>query len=170
MTATHDPRPAGAQALDRYTGHLYRRAQQLHAALWSREVSDETTSVQFAALAVIDAEHEPSQRDLGAALDLDRSTIADLVARMTRRGLVERTRHGGDRRRYVLTLTAAGRAELAALRPRVEGIELPLTTGLGEREREELRRLLRVVLEESSRRDASGDHGADHYSMLSDLT
>ena len=168
MTATPVPRPGGAQALDRYTGHLYRRAQQLHAALWSREVSDQTTSVQFAALAVVDAQHEPSQRDLGAALDLDRSTIADLVARMTRRGLIERTRHGGDRRRYVLALTAAGRAELAALRPRVEAIEDPLTTGLSERERDELRRLLRIVLERAPLTDAASNND-DPPSIQHDL-
>jgi DNA-binding MarR family transcriptional regulator len=129
-----------------FTGHLFRRAQQLHAAVWLREVSSETTSVQFAALMVIEAHPHSSQSELGRSLDLDRSTITDLVTRMVRRGLIERTRHGDDRRRNALQLTAAGRAELARLYPRVEAIEPSLTTGLSDRERVELRRLLRIVL------------------------
>lgn len=64
----------------RHTGHLLRRAQQLHVAIWLRDVSAETTSVQFAALTVLDQRPRASQRDLGHVLDLDRSTIADLVA------------------------------------------------------------------------------------------
>ncbi len=75
-------------------------------------------------------------------LDLDRSTIADLVARMVRRGLIERERDEDDRRRNVLQLTAAGRDELARLRPRVEAIEPILTAGLSPTERDQLRRLL----------------------------
>ncbi|MGH2890522.1 MAG: MarR family transcriptional regulator, partial [Solirubrobacteraceae bacterium] len=73
----------------RHTGHLLRRAQQLHVAVWLRDVCADTTSVQYAALTVLDQHPRSSQRELGRVLDLDRSTIADLVARMVRRGLIE---------------------------------------------------------------------------------
>ena len=136
-----------------YTGHLLRRAQQLHVAVWLRDVSSETSSVQFAVLTVLDHRPGASQRDLGRALDLDRSTIADLVARMMRRGLIERERDGDDRRRNVLQLTGAGRAELARLRPRVDAIEPALTAGLDPVEREELRRLLSRVLDHTAAED-----------------
>ena len=129
------------------TGHLLRRAQQLHVAVWLRDVCAETTSVQFAALSVLDQRPRASQRELGRVLDLDRSTIADLVARMVRRGLIGRERDEDDRRRNVLQLTTAGRQELARLRPRVEAIEPTLTAGLSSSERDELRRLLRRLLE-----------------------
>jgi DNA-binding MarR family transcriptional regulator len=131
----------------RHTGHLLRRAQQLHVALWLRDVSTETTSVQFAALTVLDQRPGSSQRELGRVLDLDRSTIADLAARMVRRGLIERERDTEDRRKNVLQLTAAGHEELARLRPRVEAIEPILTAGLGSGQRDELRRLLYRMLE-----------------------
>ena len=134
----------------RHTGHLLRRAQQLHVAVWLRDVCSETTSVQFAALTVLDQRPGASQRDLGRALDLDRSTIADLVARMVRRGLIERERDEDDRRRNVLQLTAAGRDELARLRPRVEAIEPTLTAGLSPSERDQLRRLLHRALEHAA--------------------
>lgn len=133
----------------RHTGHLLRRAQQLHVALWQRDVCVATTSVQFAALTVLDQRPGSSQRDLGRVLDLDRSTIADLVARMMRRGLVQRARDLTDRRRNVLDLTSAGRAELTRLRPRVDALEPVLTRGLEAEERAELRRLLRRMLEHS---------------------
>jgi len=131
----------------RYTGHLLRRAQQRHVAIWLRDVSAETTSVQFAVLIVLDQHPRASQRDLGRVLDLDRSTIADLVARMIRRGLIERERDTDDRRRNTLQLTPAGRSELTRLRPRVQAIEPALTGGLTPAERGELRRLLYLMLE-----------------------
>ena len=137
----------------RHTGHLLRRAQQLHLAVWLRDVSSETTSVQFAVLTVLDQRLRASQRDLGRALDLDRSTIADLIARMVRRGLIERERDPDDRRRNVLQLTPTGREQLARLRPRVEAIEPTLTGGLSPHERAELRRLLYQVLEHAAARE-----------------
>lgn len=136
----------------RHTGHLLRRAQQLHLAVWLRDVSAETTSVQFAVLTVLDQRPGASQRELGRVLDLDRSTIADLVTRMVRRGLIVRERDEGDGRRNILQLTSAGRDELAHLRPRVEAIEPTLTAGLRPKERDELRRLLHRMLEHAAAR------------------
>lgn len=134
----------------RHTGHLFRRAQQLHLAVWMRDVCAQTTSVQFAALTVLDQRPRASQRELGRELDLDRSTIADLVTRMVRRGLIERERDEDDHRRNVLALTAAGHEELVRLRPLVEAIEPTVTAGLSPSERDELRLLLHRVLERAA--------------------
>lgn len=134
--------------LSRYTGSLVRRAQQRHLAVWLSEVSAEVTSVQYAALDAL--HHTPglNQRQLGDELDVDRSTIADLVARMVRNDLIERTDDPADKRSYVLFLTAAGKKQLAALRPRVDDVERILTSALTAQERLELRRLLAVILSE----------------------
>lgn len=129
-----------------YTGHLIRRAQQLHAALWNQEVSTEVTSVQYAALAVIERTPGINQRELGDALDFDRSTIADLVARMERRGLVVRARSDADKRQLLLNATDAGRAVLRDLDPRVERVEVLLTAALSSGERDDLRALLGTLL------------------------
>ncbi len=130
----------------RHTGHLLRRAQQLHQLVWTREVSGEISSVQFAALVVLARRPDASQRELGRALDLDRSTIADLVKRMTKHGLIECEHDPADRRRHVLCLSAQGRAVLRKLRPRVDAIEPVLTGALSAAERAELRRLLQRLL------------------------
>jgi DNA-binding MarR family transcriptional regulator len=132
---------------ERYTGYLIRRAQQRHVAAWSRLVSTETSSVQFAVLAVLERVGACSQQQLCAAVDLDRSTIADLVARMERRGLLTRDRDPTDRRRNLTMLSDEGEAELNRLRPGVEAVERELTGQLDEPEREALRTTLRQLLD-----------------------
>jgi MarR family transcriptional regulator, temperature-dependent positive regulator of motility len=134
------------KALAKFTGSLVRRAQQRHVAIWLSEVSAEITSVQYAALEILQATPGVNQRQLGDELDVDRSTIADLVARMVRNGLIERTDDPDDKRSYVLYLTADGKKQLALLRPRVEEVERVLTAGLTARESRELRRLLSALL------------------------
>jgi DNA-binding MarR family transcriptional regulator len=130
-----------------FTGFLIRRAQQAHVAAWQEHVSPTISSVQFGVLAVLARRPGASQRELGDELDLDRSTIADLVARLEANGLIERRRHAGDRRRNTLELSARGAASLERLRPDVEAVEHVLTDGLSASERGELRRLLGLVLD-----------------------
>jgi MarR family transcriptional regulator, temperature-dependent positive regulator of motility len=142
-------------SLSRHTGSLVRRAQQRHVAIWLSEVSTEITSVQFAALAVLQQTSGINQRQLGDELDLDRSTIADLVARMVRNGLIERSDDPDDKRSNVLSLTAAGKKQFATLRRRVDGLERILTAALTSQESVELRRLLSVMLSERAWGDCS---------------
>jgi MarR family transcriptional regulator, temperature-dependent positive regulator of motility len=133
-------------ALAKFTGSLVRRAQQRHLAVWQSEVSAEITSVQYAALEILHRTPGVNQRQLGDELDVDRSTIADLVARMVRNELVERSDDPVDKRSYVLFLTAAGKKQLSNLRPRVEEVERILTAKLTASEARELRRLLSALL------------------------
>jgi MarR family transcriptional regulator, temperature-dependent positive regulator of motility len=135
-------------ALSAYTGSLVRRAQQRHLAVWLSEVSTDVTSVQYAAFVVLQQTPGINQRQLGDELDLDRSTIADLVARMARHGLIERSDDPDDKRSYILYLTAAGKKQFSALRPRVADLERILTAALTPQESAELRRLLAVMLSE----------------------
>jgi len=135
-----------ADDLSIHTGFLIRRAQQAHVAAWQQEVSSEVSSPQFGVLSVLHEQPGASQVDLCDALDLDRSTIADLVARLERRGLISRERHDADRRRNTLALTREGEAELRRLLPRVARVDQLLTTGLDRVEIAELRRLLEIVL------------------------
>ena len=142
MPTRHD----NPEALSKFTGSLVRRAQQRHVAVWLNEVSAEITSVQYAALEILHKTPGVNQRQLGDELDVDRSTIADLVARMVRNGLIERSDDPVDKRSYVLFLTADGKKHLATLRPRVEEVERILTARLTQRECLELRRLPLALL------------------------
>lgn len=131
---------------ERHTGYLIRRAQQVHVGAWARIVSVETSSVQYAILVTLDREGDMSQRQICDAVDLDRSTVADLVSRMERRGLIERHRDVGDARRNSVCLTAAGRTERERLRPLVDEVERELTSSLDGDDRDALRRTLRLLL------------------------
>ncbi|WP_322059398.1 MarR family transcriptional regulator [Paraburkholderia sp. J63] len=150
MATRHDT----SQPLQKFTGSLVRRAQQRHAAVWLSEVSAEITSVQYAALEILRETPGLNQRQLGDALDVDRSTIADLVARMVRNGLIERSDDPADKRSYVLFLTADGKKQLTVLRPRVEEVERILTARLSQKEGLELRRLLSALLMQDDNVDA----------------
>lgn len=142
-----DTAPDGELEPLHYTGFLFRRAQQAHVAAWQRHVSASISSVQFGVLTVLDRLPAASQHDLCDELDLDRSTIADIVSRLERNGLIERRRDATDRRRNQLALTEEGAARLEELRPRAEQVEHLLTDGLTAAERRDLRALLQKVLD-----------------------
>lgn len=99
---------AAAVDLSTHPGHLARRLQQAHSLMWGAMVSEETTSPQFAVLNALTETPDIDQRTLSEHVHLDRSTIADLVARLGRRGLVQRVRDPADGRRNVLKLTEEG--------------------------------------------------------------
>ena len=126
----------------RHTGFVLRRAQQKHVATWQSVISGDTTSVQYGVLAVLDRRPALAQKEICDELDLDRSTVADICSRMEKNGLLSRIQDGQDRRRKVLDLTPAGRAELARLKPLVEEVQVRLTRTLSAAELEQLRALL----------------------------
>jgi DNA-binding MarR family transcriptional regulator len=126
----------------RHTGFLLRRAQQKHVATWQSVISGDTTSVQYGVLAVLDRRPALAQKEICDELDLDRSTVADICSRMEKNGLLSRIQDRQDRRRNVLDLTPAGRAELARLKPMVEEVQVRLTRTLSATELEQLRALL----------------------------
>ncbi|MGY0019960.1 MarR family winged helix-turn-helix transcriptional regulator [Streptomyces sp. cg35] len=94
--------------LTTHPGHLARRLQQAHYLLWNTMVSEEITSPQFAVLNTLVAEPGLDQRTVGERVGLDRSTIAEVITRLTRRELVDRTRDPEDGRRRLLRLTPEG--------------------------------------------------------------
>lgn len=109
-------------------------------------MSVEVTSVQFGVLSTLRRAPGLSQRELGDALGLDRSTIADLVRRMEMRGQLERLPHGVDRRANTLRLAPRGEQDYLDLVPRVVEMNAGLTGSLDGAERAELRRLLALVI------------------------
>lgn len=150
MTPAHrdDVRVTDHPPLDlaRHTGFLLRRAQQAHLATWAQQVGARLTNVQFGVLNVLYGMGEASQRELCDALDLDRSTIAGLVARLEARGLVARARATDDRRRNVVRLTDPGRATLRELTASASRVDEALTAALTAEERLTLQRLLTTLL------------------------
>ena len=139
-----DPQPID---LARHTGFLVRRAQQAHLAAWAQEVGPQLTNVQFGVLNVLRRRGEASQRELCDDLDLDRSTVAGLVARLEARGLVARARATADRRRNVVRLTDGGLDLLRDVARSAARVDQVLTAALTPQERLTLQALLTKVLD-----------------------
>ncbi|GAB2806802.1 MarR family winged helix-turn-helix transcriptional regulator [Streptomyces daliensis] len=131
--------------LSTHPGHLARRLQQAHSLLWGAMVSEETTSPQFAVLNALEEKPDIDQRTLSEHVHLDRSTIADLVARLCRRELVERVRDPLDGRRNVLKLTAEGRRVHKKLVTRTARMNRVFLAPLAADEQEQLLRLIARV-------------------------
>ncbi len=94
-------------------GHLLRRAQQYAHDLYSREVgSSGPTPRQFEVLHVVSQNKGLSQTDLVHATGIDRSTLADMIARMMKKGLLSRQRTKEDARANAVSITAAGQKML----------------------------------------------------------
>lgn len=94
-----------------------RRSQQMHHRLWATLVSDEVTSPQFSVLLALKAIPDADQQTIGKAAYLDRSTVAEVVERMVRRGYLDRKRDPRDQRRNVLRLSASGESLVDELLP-----------------------------------------------------
>jgi DNA-binding MarR family transcriptional regulator len=129
-------------ALTSAPGHLIRRAQQRHATLWREAIGDDLTSIQFAILAALESDPRLDQRGLGERISLDTSSLAEVCARMVKRGLVSRERDPADGRRNVLVVTKEGAATLRRTRPKAEQVGRLLFDDLSAAERKELLRLL----------------------------
>ena len=104
--------------------HLMHRALQLALDIYAEETGpDGLTQRQFAVLEAASLKAGLTQTELVRLTGIDRSTLADLVTRMTAKGLLERERSTLDARAKAVRLSDAGLARLEAARPRVEAAD-----------------------------------------------
>nr|WP_275411094.1 MarR family winged helix-turn-helix transcriptional regulator [Streptomyces sp. SID14446] len=103
--------------------------------MWSQHVSREITSQQFAVLNALSRQPGVDQRTLARLTSLDRSTVNQMVRRLTDQGHVSQLRDTADRRRTLLELTATGSDLLAALIPPAEAINAQILQMLPEEQR-----------------------------------
>lgn len=93
--------------------HLLHRALQLALDFHAEAAGPSAvTQRQFTVLAAAAAHDGATQNDLVRATGIDRSTLADLVARMLAKGLLARERSATDARANTVRLSDAGRAAL----------------------------------------------------------
>jgi DNA-binding MarR family transcriptional regulator len=111
MARTMPDVPEGGEfALALSTSHLLHRAQQLAADRFMFLVGEDGVTLrQFAVLAAIAETPNVSQADLVRATGIDRSTLADMMVRMEKRGWVTRAPSATDARAKAVALAPAGR-------------------------------------------------------------
>jgi MarR family transcriptional regulator, lower aerobic nicotinate degradation pathway regulator len=97
-------------------GFLIRRLHQIHVSIFAEECAAESiTPVQYSVLATLDQSGAIDQATLSRAVALDRTSVADIVARLERRRLLKRRVSPEDRRMMLAELTSQGRGLLGRL-------------------------------------------------------
>lgn len=110
----------GGVVLDRSPSHLLHRALQHALDIYVEEAgADGPTQRQFAVLRAVADDEGLTQTELVRATGIDRSTLADMVARMIAKGLLERERSATDARANAVRLTDAGRESMTGAEPKV---------------------------------------------------
>ena len=137
----------GLPALEKSPSHLLHRALQLALDIYADEQGEGgVTQRQYAVLAAVEAYEGLTQTDLVRTTGIDRSTLADMVARMIVKGLLERQRSTSDARANAVSLTQAGRVALAEAKPRMAAADARLLRLLSSAKREALTAGLRELI------------------------
>lgn len=111
---------AGDAGLDRSPSHLLHRALQLALDIYAEETgTGALTQRQFAVLSAVMAKEGCTQSELVRATGIDRSTLAELVARLISKDLLARERSTLDARANTVRLTDGGRAAVQEAAPKV---------------------------------------------------
>ena len=111
--------------------HLLRRAEQFAAEIFLRaEAPDSITLRQSVLLAAIAEADGASQSNLVTATGVDRSTLAEMMARMEQRGLITRSAAEDDGRAKSVSLTSEGRRRLEGALPAMREVDKALLAAL----------------------------------------
>lgn len=136
-------------------GYLIRRLHQIHVGLFSEACGGlDLTAVQYAMLSVLfSGGGKFGQLSLSKAVGVDRTSGADVIKRLERRGLIAREPSTEDRRAFVVSITEQGKEVVRQVRPMMEAAQDRLVSPLTSRERDTFTRLLRKMIEANN--DAS---------------
>jgi DNA-binding MarR family transcriptional regulator len=115
---------AQVAVLAKSPSHLLHRVLQLALDIYVEETGKGAlTQRQYAVLAAASTVDGASQTDLVRMTGIDRSTLADMVARMIERGWLGRERSKTDARAKTVRLTDRGRAALKEIAPKVQAAD-----------------------------------------------
>jgi MarR family transcriptional regulator, lower aerobic nicotinate degradation pathway regulator len=102
---------------------------------------------QFAILAALDEFGPDSQVQIGQRCGIDQSDMHTMLNQLAALGHVARASDPADRRRNLITLTAAGRRRLEELDTTLTGVQHEILAALSATERDKLAELLTRILD-----------------------
>ena len=141
-------RETGAGRLERSPIHLLHRAGQCASDIFTAEMGDAgLTPRQFAVLSTVAQNEGVSQTDLVERTGVDRSTLADIVRRMLKKGLLQRRRTKNDARAYAVKLTDEGWRVLRSTEPMVRRVDDRILAMLPSKQREQFLADLMTIVE-----------------------
>ncbi|MGH1492111.1 MAG: MarR family winged helix-turn-helix transcriptional regulator [Acidimicrobiales bacterium] len=126
-------------------GHLLRRANQRHKAIFSAEMPHRIPPTQFAALAALREQGELSQNRLGRFTAMDSATIAGVVSRLASRGWVSTKPNESDTRMVVVSLTDEGRELIESLIEPALGISEQTLSAIADADRPAVVEFLKLL-------------------------
>lgn len=104
--------------------HLLHRAGQCAGDVFQSEMrTEDLTPRQYAVLVAVAENEGLSQTNLVDMTGIDRSTLADIIRRMLKKGLVQRRRTKEDARAYAVKLTEEGRRILRSAEPMARRVD-----------------------------------------------
>lgn len=122
MTGNRD-----VKQFSRSPSHLLKRAAQYSNHIYMGEVGKSgLTHRQFTVLLAVDSNDGKSQTDLVKVTGIDRSTLADLVARLLAQGYLQRRRTKDDGRTNAIRITAVGKKMLKMAQPGADEVDRQL--------------------------------------------
>jgi DNA-binding MarR family transcriptional regulator len=125
------PRRREVYRLGESPSHLLRRIEQFASEVFLKAaLPGEITLRQTVLLAAIAEAEGASQSDLVSATGVDRSTLAEMMARMERKGLIDRSAAEDDGRAKSVSLTNEGRRRLEAALPAMRAVDKALLAAL----------------------------------------
>jgi DNA-binding MarR family transcriptional regulator len=129
---------ANSDRLRRSPSHLLHRAGQCAADIFHAEMKDgDLTPRQLAVLVTVANNEGLSQTGLVDRTGIDRSTLADIVRRMLKKGLLQRRRTKEDARAYAVKLTEEGRRILRSSDPLAKKVDERILEALPSKQREQ---------------------------------
>ena len=136
-----------SSSLDEVVIHLLHRVSQRADDIFDKEVGDgDLTPRQFAVLLAVSESEDPSQTVVVEATGIDRSTIAEMIKRMAKKGLLQRRRSRSDARAYVVRLTEAGQRELKSAEPQAQRAGTAVLAPLSSEQRKALLDGLKAII------------------------
>lgn len=149
MSASRDQK-----TFSRSFSHLLKRAVQFSVYRYMDEVGKSgLTHRQFTVLTAVDVHEGKSQTELVKITGIDRSTLADLVARLMTQGYVQRRRTKEDARTNSVRLTLTGKKALKAAQSGAEDVDKQLLGMFSAGERKTLMDCLGQIAEAMDRVD-----------------
>jgi DNA-binding MarR family transcriptional regulator len=137
----------GDAMLDRSPIHLLHRAGQCAGEIFHTEMPGDLTPRQLAVLVTVAQNEGLSQTGLVERTGIDRSTLADIARRLTKKGLLQRRRTKEDARAYAVKLTDEGRRVLRVAEPSGKRVDARVLNVLPSGHRESFMAALRTIVQ-----------------------
>ena len=113
--------------------HLLHRANQGVTEIFTAEIASDLTVRQMAVLSAIERAVGVSQTGIVKQTGIDRSTVAEMIGRLQKKGLLQRRRSREDARAYAIKLSDEGRRVLKKAEPLAKRVDEKILRAVDDR-------------------------------------